>query len=277
MISPEIDKLYKYFSYNTNSLAVLINKVFWASKPECFNDPFDCGIKLLHEMNPKSALIFIRDYLRYNPSLEKINRTQASDTELILAGLKKIDSINLSQNLLEKVSEVISDLVDKAVQNSGVISFSETNDNILMWSHYANQHYGFCLELKRSKNNSLGSNRTLPVIYPEKMPLISAKLLGGGTKEERNKIRQSLMLTKAKDWDYEKEWRYVIERKGNSCIKLNTKIVSVIFGLRMRFDQRKTVYEILRKDKSMNFKETKKVEGGFGLEIIELEKSYFCT
>ncbi|MGM3299107.1 DUF2971 domain-containing protein, partial [Bacillus cereus group sp. BC229] len=32
-----------------------------------------------------------------------------------------------------------------------------------MWSHYADQHQGFCVEFNRDKNNSLGSRKTLPV------------------------------------------------------------------------------------------------------------------
>lgn len=83
----------------------------------------------------------------------------------------------LYQNVLNKGAEVISDMLDKMLQKFGVISFSEVNDNILMWSHYADQHHGFCLELKRSKNNSLGSHRTLEEIYSEKTPLLSLKII----------------------------------------------------------------------------------------------------
>ncbi len=46
---PQVKHLYKYYAYNENSLAVLINKKIWVAKPESFNDPFDCDI----DFNPR--------------------------------------------------------------------------------------------------------------------------------------------------------------------------------------------------------------------------------
>lgn len=37
-------------------------------------------------------------------------------------------------------------IVNKFLNNSYVTCFSETNDNFLMWSHYASKHSGICLE-----------------------------------------------------------------------------------------------------------------------------------
>jgi len=34
--------LYKYYPYNEYLLEMLITKKAWFSKPEIFNDPFDC-------------------------------------------------------------------------------------------------------------------------------------------------------------------------------------------------------------------------------------------
>src|SRR4030042_3893652 len=42
---PEVKHLYKYCAYNTNSLAILINKRIWVAKPTSLNDPLDCKIK----------------------------------------------------------------------------------------------------------------------------------------------------------------------------------------------------------------------------------------
>ena len=36
-------------------------------------------------------------------------------------------------------------------QNSAILSLSRTNDNLLMWSHYAKSHYGFCFGFNHSK------------------------------------------------------------------------------------------------------------------------------
>jgi len=42
-------KLYKYQSYNTQTLNNLKNSLIWFSKPSRFNDPFDCSIVYLVE------------------------------------------------------------------------------------------------------------------------------------------------------------------------------------------------------------------------------------
>lgn len=59
-----------------------------------------------------------------------------------------IDSID--NNIIEFYPDVfvaeLNRLVDKFFKNSYVTCFSETNDNFLMWSHYASSHKGVCLE-----------------------------------------------------------------------------------------------------------------------------------
>ncbi|HAY3550825.1 DUF2971 domain-containing protein [Elizabethkingia meningoseptica] len=42
----------------------------------------------------------------------------------------------------------IDGLTNKFLKNSYVSCFSETNNNILMWSHYASKHSGICLEFR---------------------------------------------------------------------------------------------------------------------------------
>ena len=37
-------KLYKYQSFNGQTISNLIKRCLWFSKPEDFNDPFDCDI-----------------------------------------------------------------------------------------------------------------------------------------------------------------------------------------------------------------------------------------
>ena len=45
--------------------------------------------------------------------------------------------------------------MEKDINNFGAFSMSQLKDNILMWSHYANQHKGFCIEFVRNNSNLL--------------------------------------------------------------------------------------------------------------------------
>ncbi|MBL7104692.1 MAG: DUF2971 domain-containing protein [Bacteroidales bacterium] len=53
---PKADKLYKYYPLSTYSLDSLLRHYFFLSKPETFNDPFDCNINLLEEVEGKKKL-----------------------------------------------------------------------------------------------------------------------------------------------------------------------------------------------------------------------------
>ena len=157
--------------------------------------------------------------------------------------------------------------VEKAINNTkelGVISLSEINDDILMWSHYAEGHTGFCIEFERSHDNALGRyDECLPVIYDSaKVPSFEPKDI-----EIQKDPMLVILTTKAPNWSYEKEWRLIIEkRSSNDLIKLPTKITSVIFGCKMDDAKRRTILNIL--DDDMMYSEAKQSKESFSLDIV---------
>lgn len=176
------------------------------SDPTYFNDPFDCLIS-------KQA-IFQHVY-----SNRPYNQLEAEAFE----------------------EDYKKNIVDSR-KNIFVRSLTEVNDSILMWSHYAKNHTGICVELDIDQyiNNLKNGTvfRLIPVIYTNETKkfydhIFSKKNKGTGktydTKngkynEEETEIhlsdnvyRLSVMI-KSKDWDYEKEWRFY-DRKNN--IKTN--------------------------------------------------------
>ena len=52
---PQVNHLYKYCAYSTNSLSILINKQIWFAKPESLNDPFDCKIDFMPEIKAEGV------------------------------------------------------------------------------------------------------------------------------------------------------------------------------------------------------------------------------
>jgi len=146
---PRVKYLYKYRAYNANSLSILINRKIWLARPESFNDPFDCNIKFKSEINSAAFSMY----------LDRTGRTSGNtsiDHEIFLKGLEAFRTEDIAK--------------------FGVFSMSQKKDNILMWSHYADQHHGFCIEFVRSPDNLLGDiERTRPVDYhrdyPEVHPL----------------------------------------------------------------------------------------------------------
>lgn len=104
---------------------------------------------------------------------------------------------------------------------------TEDNDNLLMWSHYADSHRGFCIEydLKRLQDDPYKIlSHIFPVVYGDKrLPKRSAHNLLESCKLLKNAIEENssydgldsmdnilpLVLYKSNEWGYEKEWRIV--------------------------------------------------------------------
>lgn len=237
---PKVNHLYKYCPYNTNSLSILINKKIWVSKPYSFNDPFDCNIKFKSEINSEA----FRKYLdRKGRKTGNLHR----DYEIFMEGLKEFRN--------------------KDVKNFGVFSMSQIKDNILMWSHYADQHKGFCIEFNRLPNNDLGDfKKTQPVNYYCDYPEVD--LLDSNGNIDRS-IRKKMLFSKAKDWAYEKEWRLTYP-EGDKKETLPAGISSIIFGLRMLDEHDNTIRNILADQPGIRYQKAIEVEYQFRLKIVDL-------
>jgi hypothetical protein len=96
----------------------------------------------------------------------------------------------------------------ETARDYGLLCFSEEWNNILLWSHYADQHRGVCLGFDVSgSSDSFGH-----VEYtPNRMPF---------PKTLDQFFMWDLLRTKFKRWEYEKEWRVFTrleDGKWNEC------------------------------------------------------------
>lgn len=240
MSSP--DHLYKYQSLSAYSLAGLVNGSIWLSEPSAFNDPFDCAITL--------------DRQRMDESIQ-----HAIEVALEGTGRNDLDGIRAAdRQAFEAYRSQILDLL----QSVGICSFSAVSNHLLMWSHYANNHRGFCVEYDSREGTKL---RALAheVRYSEDAPSLTARDLA--PRPEGNAF-DTLWLTKAACWSYEHEWR-VIMPQGNKPFQAPAKVMSVIFGARMQESDRTMVAYALRNEGHISFKEARIVEGKFLLEIVD--------
>ncbi len=235
---PQVKHLYKYYAYNENSLSVLINKKIWLAKPKSFSDPFDCDINF--EDNIEDELL-----------------------EQIFGG-EKIDPKH-SDEVKQTIIKGVEGLKERRFRNVGIFSMSENDDNILMWSHYAGQHKGFCVEFVRNSDNYLGNiEMTKPIDYPINYTKVK---FFNPTGDVNKDIFQSVFYTKARDWVYEGEWRCVY-REGDREVSMPSAISSIIFGLRMPRRHRDTIMNILS-GQGVSYKEAVKADQ-FKIKIIDL-------
>jgi len=100
----------------------------------------------------------------------------------------------------------------------GIVSFSETQRNLLMWAHYANQHQGLCIgydiETLFTKEKASQLKRDA-VLHKVRYDSIRHEMFGQKNEFKEaidaiNYIIYNVMLTKGDGWIYEKEHRLII-------------------------------------------------------------------
>lgn len=153
-----------------------------------------------------------------------------------LSALNDPFEANYSKNGLKQLSreftnEVDIEYIEEYKHKVGVISFSESKDDLLMWAHYANEHKGalisfyFSNESCRSNvfvssNTSILGNyncfdgKCLPVTY-RKQPIYEidpfdrdySNIDGEGT----DRILFEIFQQKSNEWIYEKEHRITLK------------------------------------------------------------------
>ena len=126
-------------------------------------------------------------------------------------------------------------VLEQREKNVGMCCFSEYPDNILMWSHYANNHTGICL--KFFNNSNAFFKYAQKVHYSRKYPKKNYFSVN-----DNNYYKYSL-LTKAVQWKYEKEWRLIItEREKHKKYIFPIELLDgIIFGCNANQDNCNTV------------------------------------
>jgi len=219
-----------------------------------FNDPLDCAVEPLYEL----------------PSIEKIIENQAKvlqDND----GISLQEALRKSQIIrkipipeLEKLLQRLRDDIQNMLRvELGILSLSEKNDNILMWSHYADYHKGFCIEFKRSQTNPLRVSQ--PVQYVKEYPCFNY------FDDLPGNIATKIILTKADSWSYEAEWRGI--QKANSEVPYaDDMITGIIFGLNMPEDHKNEIYQIVKDKKHIKFYQVELMPRKFKLATTQINK-----
>lgn len=163
-------------------------------------------------------------------------------------------------NILEicKETEKLHYNIKKAINDNYRIScFSESFDNQLMWAHYANKHKGICVEYDFSKINNTDKiyNCFIPVTYTKKRLTVPIDVNTDNNYVSHIKEGNydalfiiKVLSTKARFWEYEKEWRIIMKSSDLDCNdNLRRKIVSSIYlGINISTADRERIKKIAK-------------------------------
>jgi len=198
--------VYKYCSFSVNSISALAKGALWFSSPEQFNDPFE---------------------FRLRPPLDTIKAN--------------IDSwgITMTEDELKQLGLDCLSIFNPLKKDKAVCCFSQEPDNILLWTHYGQEHRGFCLRFDVQKDIDFFTP-LLPVIYKkEYAPAV--------LNEKPGEILEQLYQRKSIDWSYEKEVRVIKDCPGLKAYRRES-LIGVYFGCRTSTEDKETIRELLKTD-----------------------------
>lgn len=224
-------RLYKYRAFNVNSLRLLSEAEVYYADPKSFNDPLDCNPTLHIDTDrdalEKLAFSMLKSTRGIVKAHERLNHHRYMSTEY--GGNYKTDPETERYYMQMLASEVKGLLVDD-FGSRGVFSLAKKWDCPLMWSHYADEHRGICIEYDAAdaeffKISAVDYERPRSIKISE---LISWKL--NACDKAESEIFNTFFLAKAPQWKYEEEWRDVAVSNGVHFAP--ARITGIYFGLR---------------------------------------------
>lgn len=287
-----MSKIFKYSS-TTTAVEIIRKGRVLLNSPVSFNDPFDSLLDV-PEKEVQRCIDLITNYFFFRILSEFVQRKDinlrkpekaifvALNTEIkaYKALIRKVkmyepvpffnSAIKKFRVLNEKMNEAIAGTEDKfknsilpnvySMRNKAKIScFSERNDSILMWSHYASSHRGVCIEFEEDRdffrNVKYSDKKEHLDIYGAVSRILAFDFIGEELNYKDKPFADKMLnpfFSKAKDWSYEQEVRCVLSDKEDNTpgyvwddnnFYLEMKISKVYIGAKATND---SINEILK-------------------------------
>lgn len=245
------EKLYRYRTFGKYWEDEIFKGYVHLTKSGEFNDPFDCKININKEEYMEHRRKFLSE------------KSRKED--------KCVFDIIWELKLEKEEKEQFKDGKREIEEMIRVSCFSEINDSILMWSHYADCHKGFCIEYDISKmRNNKAKQCILPVVYSDNWYDITQDFLY----PNKDQILIKSCLYKYKAWEYEKEWRIIypeehnwLENKYN--FNFSEAITAIYLGVNIEQKNLESIKE-WTKDKNIKIYQMKTNEGKYELYSEEI-------
>lgn len=190
---------------------IMVDSELWLSSPSDFNDPFDTAGRFEITGSPADRAAHIRALVdRYAPpGATPAETQQAHDKAATLKDSEILDIVRLS--------------FDQQRDLTGVICFVEGDPrDVLMWSHYAADHKGVCLQFEPARD-LFTFGRAFTVEYVQQYPIVN--WLDGIAGIEK------ILRRKHPRWQYEAERRIIQVGAARSAFTYNpSALTGLVFG-----------------------------------------------
>ncbi|MBV7408025.1 DUF2971 domain-containing protein [Maritimibacter sp. DP1N21-5] len=231
----------------------LSRKQHWFSSVANANDPFDC--------NPAFTKSSNKDVFQTYRQLRRRYLVDQHSEHFFGLGrshrkreLRKKFEVNLPNVM--KHRHKLDSMADRVRSQSKIICLCEAWDHPLMWSHYASGHTGLVLVFAYRPEfvELTGEDAPLPICYSDERSHITtvdilawlyASESNGALIDRSEHAFNAMILGKAADWEYEREWR--IHKRSDKdgykpvhCLELK----EVLVGMRASRSREAEVREV---------------------------------
>ncbi|HHJ1299234.1 MULTISPECIES: DUF2971 domain-containing protein [Pseudomonas] len=214
------DFFYKYSPIDSIPL-ILNGGNIKVTDPTSFNDPFDCNIPLM-DLGKINLLKMLKDEfgarlgLSNNPKFNQQMNTFRSEID------------EMAEVVLRQTSDVARNW-DVLLSQFRVLSLTTKPDNILMWSHYAENHTGAVLKFsakappfkKALKVKYGGGEKLMSMFLTAATTELARHISRDRPESELDKLASEMsdkncemlfryLLIKREEWVYEQEYRVIL-------------------------------------------------------------------
>jgi Protein of unknown function (DUF2971) len=276
--------LYKYRHFGARTVELLCRDQVFYADPSTFNDPLDskpcveadCDVPTLERAvfelvrrRVESQMMSGARAIGYRgpktiSHIDKHSRAAAQrtlDTPAYNATNPEYTEAPPGPHIALLAYEIERELLLQ--YDKGVLSLAKRFNCPLMWSHYGDQHRGLCLGYTVPCSTQSQLHR---VSYggARNVRASSVAAMLDGDVDARVAVDEAVLLRKAQDWRYEKEWR-LLGPRGSSDSPL--ELAEVLFGTRCEGAVKHAVASALQgRDRSVKLYEMREVRGTFRLK-----------
>ena len=260
--TPPDNTLYQYRPPKQWAFDNLQKGVVYFGAPRNFNDPHDFHTPARIDLSDNDARSLLASVGADDSPQNKMQALRK-----VLAGM--LDSPDMTEEQLRgelksrgmrgipqgctlaAVKEIVEYVFNRTLKDilvvernvSGVTCFTERNDNLLMWSRYADNDKGFCLGFNARDLEASIDTMFFPVKYTSALPECNFPTL---LREEYDVQYAKFLAHKSPYWSNEKEWRFFKQSAGAAPYDKKA-LKSVYLGAAADKRTKELVYAIVRR------------------------------
>jgi hypothetical protein len=218
---------YKLVTRDIAKIIIEHRTIRWRT-PLQFNDPFDTQTRLTAEVDPETfAERFVQRLgeLALGPDVPSFYDQHNKLHQSVVRTLDKLHPEERGKALehlrasalqagkkLSGLLEQLSEQLAQQLQHGRVFCLTESINNVVMWSHYAEEHRGVGFKLRVLDDIDHPFRIARPVIYSDSYVCVgdSEQMADHFTRAapiDLAELSWKIVYLKHSDWRYEKEWR----------------------------------------------------------------------